>query len=470
MARPKGTIQELDIKKYWLPYGIALSIDNSHRIRQGDVIKFIDEEYGEFFSSFKAIQRAKYSTHPTAVQKRRSNTNIKKYGVSNPSIIPGSRQKAQETMLKKFGVRHACQNEDIKQKVINTTKHRYGVSNVMKSNDIQQKLEDSNLKKFGVKNAMQSEIVQEALKNSMMKKYGVDNAFKSLEIQQKIKDNWKGGGYHSKPEQEIGEFIASLGLEWKNGWINSTERRNLDIFIPSKNIAIEYNGLYWHSELNKPKHYHLEKTELAEKEGIRIIHIFEHEWNERKNQVKSYLQSALGVNKNIVYARKTEIRHVDKKEAAEFLNQYHILGKCGMKDAFGLYYENELLAMITINIHHRQSKKYVLNRYVGKTNYNVIGGLSRLVKTAVKKYGSLLTWVDRRISDGTNWEKSGWIKEDVLKPDYFYYNPNGNKVISKQMRKKNLVKTPKNMTEKEHAKIDGLLRVWDCGKIRLKYV
>ena len=57
----------------------------------------------------------------------------------------------------------------------------------------------------------------------------------------------------------------------------------IDIFIPSKNIAIEYDGLYWHSS-NKfsgrtiEKKYHLNKTEQCLKKGIKLIHIFENEW------------------------------------------------------------------------------------------------------------------------------------------------------------------------------------------------
>ncbi|MBR4316364.1 MAG: hypothetical protein IKP65_05310 [Alphaproteobacteria bacterium] len=48
----------------------------------------------------------------------------------------------------------------------------------------------------------------------------------------------------------------------------------LDIYIPEKQVAIEFDGIYWHNEENKPKNYHLMKTELCEEKGIHLIHIF----------------------------------------------------------------------------------------------------------------------------------------------------------------------------------------------------
>ena len=245
----------------------------------------------------------------------------------------------------------------------------------------------------------------------------------------------------------------------------------LDLKIKDKNIAIEYNGSFWHSEYNKKMYprYHLDKTNIAKEAGLDLIHIFDYEWRDRNKQVKSFLRSKLGKNELRIHARKCIIKQVDKKEAKQFLNEYHILGACSFIEAFGLYFNDELISIITIGKHHRKNKEYVLSRYCTKENYTVSGGVTKLTKYACIKYNELITWVDLRWSNGSSWFKNGWILSGTLPPDYFYYNSKNTKIVSKQSRQKSLVNTPTEMTEHQHSLKDGLYRVYDCGKLRLIY-
>jgi len=78
----------------------------------------------------------------------------------------------------------------------------------------------------------------------------------------------------------------------------------LDLKIGNK-IAIEYDGLYWHNDDVKEDHkYHLNKTLRCEQENIQLIHIFENEWNSKKDIVKSRIKNILGIHETIVFARK----------------------------------------------------------------------------------------------------------------------------------------------------------------------
>ncbi len=276
----------------------------------------------------------------------------------------------------------------------------------------------------------------------------------------------------SKEQLSLFEFIESLGVKASynvRGILPGN--KELDIYIPDLKIAIELNGAYRHSEIcGRDRHYHLDKLKQCELLGIKLIQIFDFEWNDSRDNVKSFLKSKLGKNSIRIYARKTEVRLVPKKEASEFLNKYHIQGSPGsFHQAFGLYFKNELVALSTVGKHHRNNQDWVLTRFVGKDDVTVTGGLSRLISAIKAEYGSIITWVDRRISDGQSWVNLGWKTEDVLPPDYFYYTLSNGKVVSKQSRKKSVVNTPVDMTELEHAKLDGLTRVWDCGKIRLRY-
>jgi hypothetical protein len=101
-------------------------------------------------------------------------------------------------------------------------------------------------------------------------------------------------------------------------------KREIDIFIPSKKLAIEYNGLYWHSENFIENTYHLDKTEDCLKQDIKLIHIFEDEWIYKKDIVKSRLLNLIGFSENKIYARNCEIKEVNSREALKFLDENHI--------------------------------------------------------------------------------------------------------------------------------------------------
>ena len=151
------------------------------------------------------------------------------------------------------------------------------------------------------------------------------------------------------------------------------------------------------------------------------------------------------------------------------MNTYHIqLAPHTIKYVSMCYYNNELVAVASFAQHHRATKEWVLSRFCCKANYTIQGVLSKISNLASKKLESdIISWADYRLSNGNGYKQAGWKLEKLLPPDYFYSAGN-HKIISKQSRQKRLMKT-ENMTEAQHAKLDGLDRVWDCGKLRFKY-
>jgi hypothetical protein len=245
-----------------------------------------------------------------------------------------------------------------------------------------------------------------------------------------------------------------------------------DIVVPSKKIAIEFNGAYRHSHIYKSNNFHRDKTEHFNANGFTLIHVWEHEWKYKSAQIKSYLRSKLGSNLRRVFARKCIIKTISYQIASDFLNRYHIRGsfpKSLFIAAFGLFNRNELLAVVTVGKHHRNSTKGLLiNRVCFAEGVLVHGGLAKICKHAAKTLGcDLYTFVDLSKSNGKSYSKAGFVLDKKINPDYFYCS----QVlcyVSKQARAKNKVGTPKGMTEFEHAELDGLLRVYDCGKLRLR--
>jgi len=272
----------------------------------------------------------------------------------------------------------------------------------------------------------------------------------------------------SKLETEIDLFLKKLNLDTITSSMSIISPNQLDIYIPSKKLAIEFNGLYWHNELHVDKNYHLNKTELCEKLGIQLIHIFEDEWLYKEDIVKSRLRNILGLTENKIFGRKCIIKEITPKESKEFLNKNHIQGSVNSKIKLGLYYEGELVSLMSFN-HIRNNSNdnsYDLVRFCNKLNTNIIGGADKLLKYFINNYKpkQIISYADRRWSQGNLYEKLGFNFIHYSKPNYFYIIGKNRKHKS-NFKYKLLVKQGFDKNKKEHQiMIDrGIYRIYDCG-------
>ena len=276
----------------------------------------------------------------------------------------------------------------------------------------------------------------------------------------------------SSGELDINNFINELGLKTETNKRTFVYPYELDIYIPEKKIAIEYDGLYWHNELNKDSKYHLNKTELCEKQGIRLIHIFEDEWLYKQNIVKSRLKSLLGLTDEKIYARKCKIKDVSFSDCKIFLEKNHIQGNVNAKHRYGLYYNDELVSIMTFGSKRKnlgsksEDESYELLRFCNKLNTTVVGGASRLMNYFIKVHNpkEIISYCDRRWSIGNMYEKLGFKLDHVSRPSYFYIK--GDKRYNRfGYRKDILIKQgfDKNKTEHEIMLERGIYRIYDCG-------
>lgn len=275
----------------------------------------------------------------------------------------------------------------------------------------------------------------------------------------------------SEAEKEIISFLK----EHYNGLIKSNDRtalgyKEIDVLLPEINLGIEYNGNYWHTEAVVGKKYHFNKTNLAEKNKIKLIQIFEHEWNNKKDIVKSRILSNIGLSKKI-YARKTNIVNLTVEEKNNFLEKTHIQGKDNSSIYLGLNYENNLVACMTFGKpRFGGNYKYELIRYSSELNTNVVGGASKLLNHFKKNYlGSIVSYADRKWSAGNMYEKLGFKLDHVTEPGYLYYNILKKTVHNRMnFQKHKLEKMPfydNSLSEYEIMKLNGYERIWDCGNI-----
>jgi hypothetical protein len=277
----------------------------------------------------------------------------------------------------------------------------------------------------------------------------------------------------STGEQQLHDFIKSIiSDEIIKNDRTILKPKEIDIYIPTRGIAFEYNGIYWHSELHgKTKEYHVDKIDSCEKQNIRLIQIFEPEWFTKQEIVKSRIRNIFGLSKKI-FARKCKIVELTSAIANKFIDENHIQGKCSASVYIGLEYENQLVAVASYS-KSRFSKKYEweLIRFCNLLDYTVVGGFSKINTYFKNKYKptSIVSYADRRWSVGNLYESCGFTLVHHSQPNYSYFHSKNVEVLfSRQQFQKHLLKNKlpvfdENLTEWGNMKANGYNRIWDSG-------
>ncbi len=251
--------------------------------------------------------------------------------------------------------------------------------------------------------------------------------------------------------------------------------KELDIYVPSKKLAIEFHGLYWHSDKilsskgTDGRNYHKNKFQLCKDNGITLLQFFEDEWYFKKDIVKSMILSKLGKHDKKYFARKLDIKKVGAEDANDFLEKNHIQGFC-VGSSYGLWDNEELVCMITIGKSRFDSSTELL-RFCSKLRCRVVGGLSRLISYVKKKYDidEITTYADLRYSTGDSYRNIGkFIKETEV--GYYWIN-NYKRLNRFSTQKHKLSKLlnkeiDMNKTEKEIMEENNYIKLYDCGNYK----
>ena len=221
----------------------------------------------------------------------------------------------------------------------------------------------------------------------------------------------------------------------------------------------------------KDKNYHLNKTLECEKQGYRLIHIFEHEWINKQEIIKAKLKALFNVEQTKIYARKCIIKEIDSKIKNKFLNQYHIQGGDKSKVKLGLFYQDELVAVMTFG-KPRFNKNYEWELIRYATSKHVIGGASKLLKyfERVYKPKSIITYADRRLSQGNMYYKLGFNLDHISKPGYEWVSDEHTIKLSRFDCFSSKVKQifdnyDKNLSVRENMINHKFYQLFDCGNL-----
>lgn len=428
------------------------------------------------------------------VQKQIEQTNQKHYGVINPFQSDSIKQKIKETNLIRYESEHPMQNQNILHKTQETLRERYGVDNLQQHDEFRQRAmaafhetiaEDPD-GKHKVLNTLRNETfwadiqagksLKEACQNHNIPYLQTSTQILKPEFKLRFQSV-----YHypkTQKQNDVKNFLKFFDLDIIFNDRKVIKPLELDIYIPDKQFAIEFNGSLWHSEAmlspQQARKKHWTKTQLCREKGIRLFHIFEHTWDTRQNQIMNFLLSSLGLNEQRIMARKCIISHVP---CLEFLNANHIQKPPkNIIKYFNLEYGGEIVASMTASKHHRQinGNPIVLSRLCFSDNTTVQGGSTKLFK-AFKKWASeegfdrILSWSDQSWTDGNIYRVLGFQEQRSYGPDYFYWDQKKNEYVSKQSQRKSATGCPLDLTEREWCLQRKLFRIWDCGKVLWGY-
>lgn len=287
--------------------------------------------------------------------------------------------------------------------------------------------------------------------------------------------------HHHNTSLEEQSLFAWLQKTYPEGEWESRNRtviapKELDIYSPVYKIAIEYNGLYWHSSGSKDNDkkmsvYHLVKTRECNKIGVQLFHIFE---GDDMALWKSMLKSAMGKTRRI-YARNTRSVIVKHSEIKDFLNENHMQGSSSCKTAIALFHELELVAVMTFSKARYSDADYEILRFCNKAGVTVVGGASKLLRKFIRITGAckIVSYANLRWSNGGLYESTGFDYMHDSQPCYWYFKHNKKlhhrSTFMKHKLKDKLDTFEPSLSEVENMYNNGYRRIWDCGnKVYIK--
>lgn len=455
-------------------------------------------------------------------------TCLNNWSVDNAAKSEIVKEKIRQSNLENLGVEYAQQNDSVKAKSTETFMANWGVNRYSQTQKFKDKLKEISLEKWGVDNYSKTEEYKAKYQETSLKKWGVDHYSKTEQFKNTVKkhrenltklkySNLLGDEYNtikyndfefeifhkkcrnkfninkdnlytrlnanvcvctncypidsstSNMELEMQDFLNSLGVSYNIKDKKILQGKELDIFIPDHNLAIEMNGLYWHSEIYLEKNYHINKTRKCNESNIQLLHVWEDDWKYKRQIIKSIILNKLGKLPNKIYARKCQISEVSPTEAVSFLNANHIQGTSPSQKRVGLLYDGELVGLMTFGFRYTNGKKeYELIRFCNKLNHNVIGGASKLFNHFISNnqdVQEIISYSDLSLFSGKLYEMLGFKHKRTSEPNYFWV-VDGVRKHRFNFNKKRLISLghDPSKTEVEILHELGHYRIFSCGQ------
>lgn len=413
------------------------------------------------------------------INEKRKETTLALYGVTNVGQT--------DTAIAAHTAFYADKNavELITAQIKNTKLEKYGNENY--NNHTQ--TENTNLERYGFKNTWSLSEEKQNPNLSILKdkeklaryfpKFSVEDIGAQLNVHphtvyRYLSTNGFREPYKSTFEQEIVYYLQSLGITNILTNKRTIIGKELDIFLPDYNLAIEYNGVYWHHDKipHITKSYHMDKFLLCESKNIELFTIFSDSWESKKDIWKDKIKSKLKLCTEKVYARNTSIVELTAADTRDILDNNHIQGYCTTQYCYGLKTNNDIVAVMTFSKKRagigkdRGEGSFELVRFV--STCTVVGGASKLLTYFIKTHSPklIVSYSDNQYSVGNLYKILGFDLEKDNTAGYKYYSPADKKMYHRfKFAKHTLVASGADASKTEFEIMDerGYLRIWDCG-------
>lgn len=430
-----------------------------------------------FYMGFNTYCSTKCQYSDTKRMGKIIETKKQRYGDDLENI----KEKRKQTNLLKYGCEFPLQNKDILQKTHNVQIENGGVGFANKQNQV--KAQQSLLDKFGKKsgNAFVDQKIMDLITKEYLIKMHHENKYSLTYIAYisnasitylrcKMKEFELDIRYYhtSSLELKIVEWLERNNIEYKQN-VRNIIKYELDIFLPQYKLAIECDGFWYHSDnYGYDKNRHLEKQQLCEQQSINLIHLFELDFKEIHKIY--FLLEKLLLKAQTIHARKCNVKQIDKATERAFNNQYHFQGHANSSICYGLYYNNELVQIMSFSKpRYAKDCDYELLRLTS-SNVTVGGGASKLFKHFVKTHNpkSVISYCNKRLFIGTVYEKIGFTLSHITKPSYWYFDTKRECLYHRSTFQKHKLKTKlkvfdEQLSEWDNMKNNNYNRIWDCG-------
>ena len=366
-------------------------------------------------------------------------------------------EKRRKTMMEKYGVETNSQRQDIKHVWTKTKLEQQIFDKLNDESWLYQQYVEQN------KSALQ-------IGNELGCYYGTVLAY-CRKYQFKIIQHYNT----SVVEHDVCQFLDQCGVCYHKNYTGLyNDKREVDIWIPSHNLAIEIDGLRWHNENYRDRLYHRNKTEQIAAPN-KLIHITDKQWNECTETCKSIIRNRLGLS-NRLYGRKMKIEycsHVDR-EIRTLFDDNHIDGFCAGNLYIILRDDQSKIVCGAVFGKSRFGQGDELIRFVTINNHVVIGGMKKILKKyrQLRPTVELTSYVNKALFDGSSYINDDWTP--LPDSDVGYCWTNGNDVISRYKARRSSLKKwlpqfDETKSENENMTANGWYRMFDCGNMVFKY-
>lgn len=468
-------------------------------------------------TGFRETCSVKCAANNPNTKAKTKNTLSERYGghhMRNPKFIgqfvdalhaADAYTRGQKTFAKRYGVENRFQLKTVKAKIKNTNLVRYGVENPQQLAEIRKKTENTNLVRYGTTHTMPKLYGDlNPMRDEKNKFAGKITRHRNMYLERNDITYYSFGGHNHftcglcrnefrsrrndaqcpacygpakhKLQNEIYAFVRQLCLDAERDVRKPLGGLELDIYVPSHNLGIEFNGLYWHGERQGIDNgYHLQKTLLGAERNIKIIHIFEHEWVLKTELVKSMISAQLKKSQIQVMAERCEARELSSIDAKNFFAENYIHEFVPGVYSIGLFYMDECVMAMHVGDSLSGEGVVELLHIAAKQNVDVVGGAGKILKGLALKYSQIISYCDRRWSAGEIYEQLGFVEVSTIPPNYWYidkakkYSVYSRSNFEKHQLGKMLLNFDPMLDEWQNMQANGYDRIWDCGAIKYEY-